>query len=507
MATFSIVETTLPAPIVARRPKIVEPREDGPEGTDKQIDGITDDDILDILVDDNTLRERESHFNRPLELLPLIEREAIKDMKWLVVNDAHDCIRDRNCTLKPLTVFLCRFNLGGKETIHICFPATCKHLGGPSHKCGAPENCPHRFAYAARDVFKYDALYLCDRVGRIHLCGKHCRSKFTDLARGGLHTCPLTGIVLQSQLEGPMDNYQRQIMGGDGDALEDDTHLLEESGGDPALALMAAPESRHKRIVPGTLLLLGAGLGSGEFTEEDLQQQMGEWEKMACEVINDVMTTTKMSPMQVIAPVLELLTALKAKKQIAAVENGDISIVDMVSRVYKAMPAPHKIHPAWRGGGDNPLKLPPPINKDNIRRWKRINQIFGVGAAAVGKRESIVRADLLAKQTVESYLIYARKCIEINGKIGYSFKQLMPYIIYQMRHGLSVPLYTPKIGVKHSTVPVICIIPKVELMDHLPPAELFEKYTSVKKYGLNARTLSRMQKISTLIIEMYHVVG
>jgi hypothetical protein len=118
-----------------------------------------------------------------------------------------------------------------------------------------------------------------------------------------------------------------------------------------------------------------------------------------------------------------------------------------------------------------------------------------------------VRADLLAKQTVESYLIYARKCIEINGKIGYSFKQLMPYIIYQMRHGLSVPLYTPKIGVKHSTVPVICIIPKVELMDHLPPAELFEKYTSVKKYGLNARTLSRMQKISTLIIEMYHVVG
>jgi hypothetical protein len=480
------------------RGKVVEPIDPNEVGAIVE----REEDILDALILDDDMRMRESHFNRPLDLLPLIEREAQKDSTWLVANDAHDCIRDRNCTLKPLTVWLCRLLEGPRESIHICFPRKCKHLGGPLHKCTTPATCPHRFAYAAKDVYKYDALYMCDRVGRVHLCGKHCSCRFTDLTRGGLHTCPLTGIVLQSQLEGPMDNYQRQIVGGD--SLEEGD---EDNNHDPALGA-AHGDLKQKRLPPSTLLMLTlpGGNASG-LNEENLQIQLSEWRTTARDIIMDVLTTTKMSPMQVVAPVLELLTALRAKKQIAAVESGEISIIDMVSRVYKVLPPPEKIHPAWKtpARGENPLRLAPPINKDNIRRWKRIQQLFSVGEGSVSPEKG-PPADELGRIAVESYMMYARKCMEVHSKITYSFKQMLPYILYQMRHGLSVPLYTPKIGIKHSTVPFICIIPKVEIMAHLPPAELFEMYDSVKSRGMNSRTLARAQKITSFIIELYQTI-
>jgi hypothetical protein len=509
MATVTTPFTGLPS-----RAIVTEPDEEC-AGDALAINKVTDEELLDLLIEDDNNKTRESYFHRPLELLPLIEREAHRDMPWLVVNDAHDCIHDRNCTLRPLKVVLYRISEGTNETLHICFPGSCKHLGGPTHRCTVPDTCPHRFRYAARDVYVYEALYSCDRVGRLHLCGKHCRSKFTDLARGGLHTCPLTGIVLQSQLEGPMDNYQRQIMGAESFDHEDEMGAIkgaadEDNNNDPALLSGAGGGAGGggRRMQPSVLLLTN-GITS-EMSEETLQQQTAEWEKIAHEVVVDVLTTTKVSPMQVVAPVLELLTALRAKKQIAAVESGEISIVDMIARVYKVLPPPHKIHPAWRtvAAGENPLKLPMPINKDNIRRWKRVHQLFNGGHSAAPFRGGAPNVYVsISRMAVESYMMYAHKSLEVHSKVTYSFKQFLPYILYQMRHGLSVPLYTPKIGVKHSTVPLICIIPKLDIMDHLPPADLFEKYTSVKKHGLNARTLSRIQKITSFIIEMYHTVG
>jgi hypothetical protein len=183
----------------------------------------------------------------------------------------------------------------------------------------------------------------------------------------------------------------------------------------------------------------------------------------------------------------------------------------MLSRVYKALPKPSKIHPAWRhpAPGENPLRLPPPINKDNIRRWKRIHQCIAEASTNQIPRNGPLKkgvenaATCISKMAVEAYVSYARKCAELNTKVGYAFKQFLPYILYQMRHGLSVPLYTPKIGVKHSTVPMICIIPKVELMEHLPPPDMFSRYSSVTKHVINIKTLSRMQTITNFLIEMY----
>lgn len=481
--------------------KVTEPDDE------KALDGITDEDILDYIVDVSNTRNQESYFNQPLKMLPLIEGVVRVECKELIVNDAHHCLHDNNCQLIPLAAQLFRLFLGGKETIHICLPLWCRHRA-PDHVCTSPETCPHRFEYPAHDVYTYKALFMCDRIGRVHLCGIHCRSGFTDTVKGGLHTCPLTGIVLHSQLAGPLDNYQKQIVGGDGDDDGDDDHTLalEDTPTAPKTLALTAPRSRQGVAM---LLLKGTGENATDELMEEKQRQIRTWTTTAFNVIVDLMTKTSVPAAQVLAPVTELLAMFRSKKYVSSVENGETSIIELIAKLHKMMPRPDKIHPVWKNPrqGENPLHFKLPVNKDNIRRWRRIREIW------CPIRENTLHAfesaqmqhfEKIAGAAVESFTSYVNMCIRHNVTVQYSFEHFLPYILYQMQDGLSVSLYTPTVGVTHTEVPTVCIVPKIDVMQFLPQVSALPKYKSLKQFNINVRILSRMQKVKTYLVQLYN---
>jgi hypothetical protein len=343
---------------------------------------------------------------------------------------------------------------------------------------------------------------MCDRIGRLHLCGIHCRSRSTDTVKGGLHTCPLTGIVLQSQLEGPLDNYQRQIVGGDGD--DDDTD-------DNTLALEDTPPARNLALLPRSrmgvamLLLSSTGENAADELLEKKQQQIKTWTTVALSVITDLMTKTSVPASQVLAPVTELLNTFRSRKCITLVENGETSLIELISRLYKMLPRADKIHPVWRNPrhGENPLHLKPPVNKDNIRRWRRIREIWCPLKDNATDAAQMQEFEKIAVAAVESYTSYVNMCVKHKAPVQYSFEHFLPYILYQMQDGLSVTLYTPNVGVTHTEVPTVCVVPKVDLMQFLPQTSMLPKYKSLKENKINVRILSRMQKVKTYLVHLY----
>lgn len=98
-------------------------------------------------------------------------------------------------------------DLAVKHQLHVCIPDLCEHLvrghDCKSAKMGMP--CPHAVNHADADVRVINDVFSCTVTGTVHLCGGRCSQKMTRLdTTNGIHTCPLTGVLLGSHLETQM---------------------------------------------------------------------------------------------------------------------------------------------------------------------------------------------------------------------------------------------------------------------------------------------------------------
>ncbi len=157
--------------------------------------------IIHQLVSQAAQLESESIFNTPLTHISKIEAQYIHDNRHrFYVFDSHHCLLDGNCTHIQLNVSIYRHLTASEYTYHMCFTDTCRHLER-GHVCRLSNGCPHSRSYSTLDVHVYKSLFACTRTGRLHVCGSgFCMMGYTDLARGGMHVCPLTGIIIGSIL-------------------------------------------------------------------------------------------------------------------------------------------------------------------------------------------------------------------------------------------------------------------------------------------------------------------
>lgn len=101
-----------------------------------------------------------------------------------------------------------RRGVTGGADYHICFPEHCPHVR--SHVCNLREACPHLTRYSEANTKELTQLWVCQRTGTVHVCGKYCAEKKIETRKEGEMVCPLTGVVILStygETGVPRDKY------------------------------------------------------------------------------------------------------------------------------------------------------------------------------------------------------------------------------------------------------------------------------------------------------------
>ena len=100
----------------------------------------------------------------------------------------------------PLEVARAMLEHHAHEYVHVCLEDSCEEKrmwdSGRRH----PSN-PHARAYSTQDQFEFRDLWACSITGNVHACGNLCTQRYTTIGGEGLHVCPLTRMVLGTQLE------------------------------------------------------------------------------------------------------------------------------------------------------------------------------------------------------------------------------------------------------------------------------------------------------------------
>lgn len=379
------------------------------------IESIPSAEIANRLVSQATQIDNESLFGDPVAYIAKIQEQYIAENRYrFYISDSHSCLYDQNCTHIQLRVSVFRYRSAtGTYVYHMCFTDKCKHVER-NHVCRLAD-CPHRRSYSSTDTFIYQALFACTRTGKLHLCGAgFCCAPFTDTARGGMHTCPLTGIVLGSVLVldmtpeaggGPIDDAveygDAMMIEGDDDAYRIDDNRLEYS----------RREFARARSSNNTVKLL---TGGGGMRDSHWQARMSKQEQIQLREYRMKKAAEELQKHVFGAPTtVTFESVMRPIKNIEEMSHSRAwpGTLEMMCQVHAALP--QLVHPSW----GQPLQQP---------RWMPSHRIGNQG-----ERET---AQSLAKVCVD---IFER--VERTARVDFTFDAAIAAILHMMRVGVVLP--------------------------------------------------------------------
>jgi hypothetical protein len=315
---------------------------------------------------------------------------------------AHDCIA-LGCKLRRLSVRihrrrnvpvrvetdeagvtrLCHFDY------HTCMHGACECARRKTnHVCYSNWNggeCWHPSKCAPADVYEYTALYVCTRSGRVHPCGDQCRERHTQLARGGVHVCPLTGICLGSVLEADAwdagylvspGSGQKAIDYGDHEEDDEDDEYNWACGADGAGHDAAAPVTDRRRgqgmlEAPVARAAWDAGMTAGE---------LGLMQKKRERAIDDELG--RFAPGNV--DVGDVLRPLESFRGASHRICSRASLGQFYAMLLEVSPLP--FHPAWHGQCIG--------RRGDDATWKRLERVVRPARRTVPGVDSVRAAAL-----------------------------------------------------------------------------------------------------------------
>ena len=417
-------------------------------------------------------------WHNPARMLDEIERRHREENPGIMCIPYHDCFKSC-CTLKPLVVILYRMrhkDMDTTELIHVCFDKGCKHIK-KGHECENPDKCPHRYSYSTIDTQLIRHLFYCNHSGKLHICGEKCNSRYTESVAGGQHVCPLTGVVLGSILQGPLDDYTplhlRLTDGNDGGDYG--SSFAEEGGALMVLDKMIVCKRGSRQALSEEHLLIQREqmvervfldlMCSQRRQEDEINRILHDYAKLDTDI-------ARMSSRRNLRGNRLLAMSMFRSKRPKSMYFKIVPVIkDMQARVGRAMyticgerPGPNEV--AYKQRIASLLRKTPPIDQHQ-KNMKYMQHM----------------AKLIARTTVTIYNKLVTAAAGTEGSL--IFRNMFVFLMYMMRQGHSIPMATNSSAGQTS---VITVIPKMDIMLLLPPQRTLDQYDSVRNLAVLPRS-------------------
>jgi hypothetical protein len=349
--------------------------------------------------------------------------------------------------------------------LHVCVADLCVHLK-PGHRCEDPINCPHGIVYHRHDTKELLHVFSCKHSGNLHMCGPRCKQKMTTNPNNGMHVCPLTGIVLGSQLAHVQETYSN-----------------------------SNPHS-HSQSQPRLLPLLG--YGGTRMTRQDCEQ-------LACKMMDDLIFSPTRQHLEwtgiqreFLTPLAVAVTAMKKKRYMSSFRDcGRIMEIMYLkkpkSTYFNRFGANNAI--LARVSGDAPRQM-----MDNNRRIASLlSESPEYCQVAPVEHETIRRVIGRAVVYVYNQLVeYCGSDAKLLTDLG-SFRSAYLNILYMMQTGYSVPV--PKTGLNNMVNSAsVCVIPRFDMLGALPAQRDIVLYVNINADVKKSLTKKKQDKNVTGII-------
>jgi hypothetical protein len=323
------------------------------------------------------------------------------------------------------------------ELIHVCLEDYCEYL---------PCAGPHEISYPRDDVFVFENLFVCSESANIHACGARCTQRYTTgaLNGSGEHTCPISGMVLGAQMDNSM------------------------YGTGPLAPQITSEVPTNTRRMAGWLA-----------AETDAARRVA----MAQEVFEDLIYSRTRFAEEILKFETANVNALKdAQKAIFAVDQPRSR--DILAIYMRRRPHDHffvRVHNyriratrACMSASTGNAALLSARERNNAR----IRELI-IGCASPTPMPSLDVAPVAVGALVEKVYDNLKKNEDKIGCALPPFATIFVHIMYMMRDGYKLPLNEQLSTARAMN---IYVIPRVEIMRHLPPQSTLKTYDTINKY-------------------------
>ena len=375
-----------------------------------------------------------------------------------------------------------------REYVHVCLEDSCEEKRAWDSGRRVPTN-PHARNYSAQDQFEFKDLWACSITGNVHACGNLCTQRYTTIGGEGLHVCPLTRVVLGTQLERDMFGAHTQPMSALGSG---DTDLMPTRGSvyrrDVASYIQLEQIAAH--CLASVEAVVVELLTSPRRARAEFDAAMRSEQKRHDAILQVVRRKNPHSNFKspIYARAVWKAMQLRANTDYFRTFSSPPSIEPYIATALHTFAA--------KSGRRAALH---PDSQARIRRnTARIHSLITRGEAPLrpplGGLGGAATPPLVAKIVLCVYKNLERYIRAMDPDKPFpSFRSLFLYILYFMRIGYRVPATFRRAANLEDSCNVV-VIPRIDVLELLPPENTLGTYPVVAQLCSFSRSVVTIQK-------------
>jgi hypothetical protein len=395
-------------------------------------------------------------------------------------------------TSEPRTLDVARAMLDShaREYVHICLKDSCEEKRAWDSGRRVATN-PHARNYSAQDQFEFKDLWACSITGNVHACGNLCTQRYTTIGGEGLHVCPLTRVVLGTQLERDMFGAHTQPMSALGSG---DTDLMPTRGSvyrrDVASHIQLEQIAAHCLASVETVVV--ELLTSPRRARAEFDAAMRSEQKRHDAILQVVRRKNPHSNFKspIYARAVWKAMQLRANTDYFRTFSPPASIQPYIATALHTFAAKSGRRAALHPDSQARIRR----NTARIQTLIKGTSITTMPTQLGGVRGGAAAPPLIAKIVLCVYKNLERYIRAMDPDKPFpSFRSLFLYILYFMRIGYRVPATFRRAANLEDSCNVV-VIPRIDVLELLPPENTLGTYPVVAQLCSFSRSVVTIQK-------------